>query len=98
MNFASSGSGVRHINSRPLQESLGSQSSQRREVIFSFLRVAVMKKGLPPQAGSNLFIATGSVDMNIILLFLHSCSVAQGLLQAGREIFFFFSRKYASTG
>jgi hypothetical protein len=57
-----------------------------------------MKKGLPPQAGSNLFIATGSVDMNIIILFLHSCSVTQGLLQAGREIFFFFSRKYASTG
>jgi hypothetical protein len=54
----------------------GAEPTEKREVIFSFLRVAVMKKGLPPQAGSLLFIYTGSVYMNIISLtptFSFSC-------------------------
>jgi len=69
--------------SRPLQGSLEALRSPRRVNIFSFLRVAVMKRFSAP-AGSRLFIDTGSVDMNIIPLFLLLCSVAQGLLQPGR--------------
>jgi hypothetical protein len=49
------------------------------------------EKCSPPQAGSLLFIATGSVDMNIRFLppaFLSASPASQGLLQAGREIFF----------
>ncbi len=62
-----------------------------------------MKKDLPPQAGSILFIVTGSVDMNIkplspaLLRVSRSPSLRalspMGRRQPGREIFFFFSRK-----
>ena len=70
--------------SRPLEDSVEPQSlGEERVFIFSFLRVAAMKKDLSPPAGSMLFISTGSVDMNIILLFLLPCSVAQGLLPSG---------------
>ena len=47
-----------------------------------------MKKGLPPRAGINLSIYTGSVDM-VIYVFLMSSSVPLGPLRTGCEIFLF---------
>ena len=66
---------------RPLEDSLKSPRSLRKAGIFSFLRVAVMKKDLPPLRGSLLFIYTGSVDMNI--RFLPSALLSAGPASLG---------------
>ena len=75
-DFASPDSDVRHFYSRPLQESLEAQSlGEERSHFFIALSLG-NEKGSPPQAGSLLFIATGSVDMNIKFLspaFSSSC-------------------------
>ena len=75
-DFASPDSDVRHFYSRPLQESLEPQSlgEERRHFFIALSRGN--EKGSPPQAGSLLFIATGSVAMNIKFLspaFSSSC-------------------------
>jgi hypothetical protein len=58
--------GVKYFVSRPLRRlRLSRRALEKREFNLSFLRVAVIKKGPSPQAGSLLFIYTGSVDMNI---------------------------------
>jgi hypothetical protein len=75
----------------------GAEPTEKREVIFSFLRVAVMKKGSAP--GGELVIhihRLGVYEYYIsysCVLFLMPCFAAQGLLQAGREIYLFLTQK-----
>jgi hypothetical protein len=79
------GSEIFFFVSRPLQESLETQSSLRKECII--VAPKRINNKFSPRAGSMLFISIGSVDMNIIpffLLLFSLCGISVSRPASGR--------------
>ena len=77
------GQGIRNYYLSPTSKTpLEAQGLGEERSYFFIALIRRNEKGSPPQAGSLLFIATGSVDMDISDLLL-PCSVSLGLLRPG---------------